>query len=197
MEQQKRMAGDYEIKAAVSIGCKEIVIGENTGAPAGERFRCGVGERNDLFLLFHDVMVSDDYPEIAGLFGQRVQEEAESVRKEIEALGIPVSVITEADCIPDSSQNDINGKVIAIDSKVLKPEYQRADRQIYTVTGGFGASANSRGSAVYCRNVFDGKTTRFERMDVIGEIKPDRLPDWAKEKLREQSHPKKEKDHER
>lgn len=53
---------------------------------------------------------------------------------------------------------------------------------VYYVTGGFGASANARGSAVFCKNLYDGKNTRYERMDVLGEVKPERMPDWAKEK---------------
>ena len=99
--------------------------------------------------------------------------------------------------IPDHYKNDINGKIIAINPAVLKPEYQRADRQLYLVTGGFGASANARGSAVFCKNLYDGKNTRFERMDVLGEIKPERMPDWAKEKAAAFSRTIQGKDHER
>lgn len=33
---------------------------------------------------------------------------------------------------------------------------------------GFAASPNSRGSACYCVNLFSGKSTRFERSDVLG-----------------------------
>lgn len=100
----------------------------------------------------------------------------------MEKLDIPVTVITEADCIPDHYKNDINGKIIAINPAILKPEYQRADRQLYYVTGGFGASANARGSAVFCKNLYDGKNTRYERMDVLGEVKPECMPDWAEKK---------------
>jgi hypothetical protein len=110
---------------------------------------------------------------------------------------IPITLITEADCIPDHYSKDINGKIIAIDPKVLKPEFQRADRQLYYVTGGFGASANSRGSAVFCTNLHTGKSTRYERMDVMGEVKPERLPEWAKEKAQELSNKKRNKDKER
>ena len=49
----------------------------------------------------------------------------------------------------------------------------------YLVTGGFGASANSRGSAVFCTNLYDGKPTRYERMDVMGEVKTECMPHWA------------------
>lgn len=194
---EKRMAGDYEITAAVSIGHKEIVLGVNENNNDGQKYMCAYGEKNELFELFNNALVSDSYPEIVEIFGKRVTEEAEKVHTEIESLNIPLEVIDDYDCIPDSTDKDINGKVIAIDSKILKPEFQRADRQLYLVIGGFGASAHSRGSAVFCKNLYDGKTTRYERMDVIGEVKPECMPDWAKEKLHEMKHLKKKKEYER
>ena len=142
-------------------------------------------------------MTSDDYIEIVHIFGRRVANEAELFKEQVEKLDIPITLITEADCIPDHYKNDINGKIIAINPAVLKPEYQRADRQLYLVTGGFGASANARGSAVFCRNLYDGKDTRYERMDVLGEVKPERMPDWAKEKAAAISRKHKTKGQER
>ena len=139
----------------------------------------------------------NDPIEIVHLFGSRVANEAELFKEQVEKLDIPITLITEADCIPDHYSKDINGKIIAIDPKVLKPEFQRADRQLYYVTGGFGASANSRGSAVFCTNLHTGKSTRYERMDVMGEVKPERLPEWAKEKAQELSNKKRNKDKER
>ena len=140
---------------------------------------------------------SYDYIEIVHLFGSRVANEAELFKEQVEKLDIPITLITEADCIPDHYSKDINGKIIAIDPKVLKPEFQRADRQLYYVTGGFGASANSRGSAVFCTNLHTGKSTRYERMDVMGEIKPECMPEWAKEKAQELLHKKRNKDKQR
>ncbi len=114
---------------------------------------------------FSECAVGDDYIDAALFFAERIKKDAEQFRAEVEKLDIPVTVITQVDCIPDHYKNDINGKIIAINPAVLKPEYQRADRQLYYVTGGFGASANARGSAVFCRNLSDGKDTRYERMD--------------------------------
>ena len=149
-------------------------------------------------MLFRsECVVSDDYIDIAHIFGSRVANEAELFREQVKKLDIPITLITEADCIPDHYSKDINGKVIAIDPKVLKPEFQRADRQLYLVTGGFGASANSRGSAVFCTNLHTGKNTRFERMDVMGEVKPECMPDWAKEKIDAMNRSHKNKDRER
>ena len=154
-------------------------------------------DRNDIFEKFTECAVGDDYIDAALFFAERIKQDAERFREEVEKLDIPVTVITEADCIPDHYKNDINGKIIAINPAILKPEYQRADRQLFLVTGGFGASANARASAVFCKNLYDGKNTRYERMDVLGEVKPERMPDWAKEKAAAFSRTIQGKDHER
>ena len=197
MSDEKRKIGEYTVLSAVNVGEKEIILASNEQSTDGEKYLCGFVERNDLFELCSECMVSDDYIEIVHFFGSRVANEAELFRKQVEKLDIPVAVITEADCIPDHYTKDINGKIIAIDPKVLKPEFRRADRQLYLVTGGFGASANSRGSAVFCTNLHTGESTRYERMDIMGEVKPDCMPDWAKEKAQELSRSKRHKDKER
>lgn len=179
MKSEKRMVGDYTVLCAVNIGSREIILAENEQDKNGERFLCCYGERNDIFQRYSECAVGDDYIDAALFFAERIKRDAELFRSEVEKLDIPVTVIAEADCIPDHYKNDINGKVIAINPAVLKPEYRRADRQLYLVTGGFGASANSRGSAVFCTNLYDGKPTRYERMDVMGEVKTECMPHWA------------------
>jgi hypothetical protein len=197
MSDEKRKIGEYTVLSAVDVGEKEIILASNEQSTDGEKYLCGFVERNDLFELCSECMVSDDYIEIVHLFGSRVANEAELFREQVEKLDIPVAVITEADCIPDHYTKDINGKIIAIDPKVLKPEFRRTDRQLYLVTGGFGASANSRGSAVFCTNLHTGESTRYERMDIMGEVKPECMPDWAKEKAQELSRSKRHNDKER
>lgn len=197
MGKEKRMIGDYTVLSSVNVGEKEIIIASNEQSTDGAKFLCGFVERNDLFELCKECVVSDDYIEIVHTFGSRVANEAELFKEQVKKLDIPITLITETDCIPDHYSKDINGKVIAIDPKVLKPEFQRADRQLYLVTGGFGASANSRGSAVFCTNLHTGKNTRFERMDVMGEVKPECMPDWAKEKIDAMNRSHKNKDRER
>ena len=197
MNEEKRKIGEYTVLCSVNVGEKEVILASTELSTNGDKYMCGFAERNDLFELCSECMVSDDYIEIVHLFGSRVANEAELFKEQVEKLDIPITLITEADCIPDHYSKDINGKIIAIDPKVLKPEFQRADRQLYYVTGGFGASANSRGSAVFCTNLHTGKSTRYERMDVMGEVKPERLPEWAKEKAQELSNKKRNKGKER
>lgn len=194
MDEEKRTAGDYEITTALHIGDSEVVIGENT-KDNGSRYMLALCKKNELFAQYQVIQNSDDYPEIVKAFGEQVAKQAEQVQEEIKGLGIPVTLITKEDCIPDDYRQNINGKVVAINPDMLRNEYRRADRQLYLVTGGFGAEANSRGSAVFCKNLHTGESTRFERRDVMGEVNPDRLPDWAKEKIKELPEPEKPKKH--
>lgn len=184
--QDKRMAGDYEIFQAISVGIVEIVMGENPDAEPEERYMCAVCTSNDLFAQYSDVCVSDDYAEILELYGQRVASEADKLRAELtelKAQGIDDCLITAKDCTPLSYEDDLNGRVVVIKPNVLKREYQRATHQYQLVTGGFGASPPSRGSACYCTNLYSGKTDRFERRDVLGTVDREDLPEWAKEGL--------------
>ena len=184
--QEKRMAGDYEIFQAISVGIVEIVMGEDPKAEPEERFMCAVCTTNDLFAQYSDVCVSSDYAEILELYGQRIASEAEKLMNEVTEIrnqGIDERAVTDAGFIPLTYEDDLNGKVVVLKPDVLKKEYQRATRQYQLVTGGFGASPNSRGSACFCTNLYSGKRDRFERWDVLGIVAREDLPDWAKEGL--------------
>ena len=65
-------------------------------------------------------------------------------------------------------------------------------------TGGNGATGG-RGNAVFGTCLATGEKSRWERYDVLGEIKPECMPDWAKEaltKIKEQQKEKKQKNRE-
>lgn len=65
---------------------------------------------------------------------------------------------------------------------VLRPEYWNAAHQLYFAVDGNGARAGSHGTKVFCINIYTGEHTYIRRTDVMGAVKPDRLPGWAKEK---------------
>ena len=64
MEDEKRMAGSYEIIQAFRIGDREIVLGEDLNAKPEERYMCAYCQQNEIAALYNEVMVSDDYCEI-------------------------------------------------------------------------------------------------------------------------------------
>ena len=186
MEEEKRMAGDYEIIQSVQIGDREIVVGENLAAENGQKYMTAFCEQNDLFALHTEVLVCDDYPEIMKLFGERITAQAEKTRVELfkpRFQGIDITPITEDGCTVITHDDDLNGKIIVIKPEVLRREYRRATNQLKFCTGGFGASPNSRGSAVFCKDLYTGKDSRYERRDVLGTMEPDEFPKWARPEI--------------
>lgn len=180
---EKRMAGDFVIFHSLHIGDREIVLGENPDCVDEQRYMCAFCTNNGIMALYTEIMVSDDYPELAALFGQRVAEQAEKTRVDLNGpkiQGIPNAPILAGGCDTIGHQSDLHGKIVVIRPEVLRPEYRRATSQLHLCNGGFGASPNSRGSACSCTELYSGKTSRFERSDVLGTIEPEKLPQWAK-----------------
>ena len=186
MSDEKRMAGDYEIIQSVHIGDREIVVGENQADTDGLPYLVAYYESNAIIGRYFDAVGSNDFPEIMEIYGQRIMEQAQKTRAELSSpkfQGIDNSPITAEGCTPISHDDDLNGKVIVIKPEVLRPEYRRATSQVKLCTGGFGAHPHSRGTAVFCTEIYSGKQSRFERMDVLGVLEPENQPKWVRHYL--------------
>jgi hypothetical protein len=183
MNEEKRMVAGtgYEVRQSIHIGDREILVADNMNAEDGNCYLVADFKNHGLIAEYSRCAASGDYLEIMGEFTARVNAQIEAVRAEIAEADYQAAPIVVADCIPHDYEQDLNGKVVAVKADVLRPEWRRGDRQLVLVDGGFGASGNSRGSAVFCFCLHDGHHTRFERPDVLGEIRE--LPDWAKERL--------------
>lgn len=186
MGEEKRMAGDYEIIQSVHIGDREIVVGENPADADGLPYLVAYYESNAIIGRYYDAVGSDDFPEIMEIYGQRIMEQAQKTRAELSTpkmQGIDNSLITAEGCTPISYDDDLHGKVIVIKPEVLRPEYRRATSQLKLCTGGFGAYPHSRGSAVFCTEIYTGRQSRFERRDIIGILEPENQPKWVQHYL--------------
>ena len=73
-------------------------------------------------------------------------------------------------------------KVVVINAEPKRYEYQHAAYQLVLAEGGNGATGG-RGQAVFGTCLATGERSRWERYDVLGEIRPERMPQWAKEAL--------------
>lgn len=178
-ETEKRMAQNYEIIQAVRIGGKEVVLGVDESS--AEPYFCALYSTNELFYEYSDCMVGS-YAEIVKLFGERVQAQAEMVLAEQEQTSVSLEPLAPADCYPNDYGQSIDGKIVAVKLKSLAPEYRTADHQLVLVDGGSGSRAEPRGNACFCINLHSGKRIRWERYDIQGEVKPEKLPEWAKER---------------
>ena len=104
------------------------------------------------------------------------------MRAEQEQFKFDMTPFTISDCIPDDRDKNIVGKVVVINAEVNRYEYRHSAYQLVLVDGGHGARGG-RGQAVFGTSLADGKHARWERCDVLGEIKPEKMPDGAKEAL--------------
>ena len=186
MINEKRMIGDYEVLTSIMIGESEVALCQNPNAPKDEVFLCGYIENNGVFERLNDCMVSNSYADIVTVFGERIAEKAEELQKELEHIGKNVgddSELTEKDCISDSIENCIEGKVIVIRGDLLRPEYKRASNQLLLCTGGFGAQSSPRGRTCFATRLYDAKQIQCRREDILGIMPEENLPVWAKNGL--------------
>ncbi len=191
----QRMAGSYAIRSAFFINGKEIVFGidDQEKKPylvAHCKYDNPFGTPD-----YYNCAVSDNYAEAMQTLGRRITQEAELSLETAMWRGIS-NTLTAEDCIPDSRSGDFEGELIVIRPDCLQRDRRTADYQLCRAVDGFGCRANACGQAVYVKTVFDGRSLRYERSDVLGVIRPDRIPNWAKEQLepgKEQQRPEKPK----
>ena len=88
-------------------------------------------------------------------------------------------------CQPVSYEDNILNKIAVISPEKLKRGCINSANQIILITGGFGASSNSRGQKVYAKNIASGENEVWTRQDIMGIISFDNLPLWAQNKLQQ------------
>ena len=94
-------------------------------------------------------------------------------------------IITAEQCIPVNDFKNLTGKVVVIAPDNIKREYQNERNQLIYVTGGNGARLNAMGNGVFGYNLSTKEHVRWERYDLLGVIKDEAMPEWAKEGLDE------------
>ncbi len=106
------------------------------------------------------------------------------VHKEWHALGL----FEARHCHTENDDEmDYTDRVVVINPHCLKDEYKTPEEQLFLANGGFGCHPNSRGRKVYGEFLKDGERTFFQREDIIGVLKDEHMPDWAREKLQEKN----------
>ena len=182
--EEKRMLGDYEVKQSIHIGKKEVVFGVNE-ADKFPFMVCYCTYDNPLSAAWPTEGIgTDDYLEAMQIFVDRVQSQIDRTKEELFKFPFDKTVLTEEHCIPDDGMRNIVGKVVVINSEPKRYEYQHPAYQLILADGGHGATGG-RGQAVFGTCLADGKRARWERYDVLGVIKPEKMPDWAKEAVAE------------
>ncbi len=178
-----RMIDEYEVINSIHIGDKELVLCENMNNADGQYYMTCEVERNELFEMYSNALSSNSFTDIAGVYAERLKEQISKTAAELEAENVPLEVITAEKCLIDNFAVDMEGKILVINPNVLRAEYRTASHQIMKCTGGNGARAKALGSAVFGDLMATDKQMRYERCDILGELKPEHYPEWLTEKL--------------
>ena len=186
MGEERRMVDTYEVEHAIHVGDKEIVFGVDEKKADCPYMVCNCTWDNPLGIdHYFNAVGSVDYLEMLTEFTDRVTTQLEAVKAERNKITVPLQPFTLEHCIPNDNGRNFENKVVIIRPECLRPEYCTADKQLVLATGGFGAHANARGRAVYTINLYSGRESRWNREDILGTLKPEYMPDWAKERLKQ------------
>jgi hypothetical protein len=192
MDNEKRTMDTYVIEQSLFIGDKEVLFGVDKSKEYPYMV-CYCSYDNPLSAPWAtEAIGTDDYLEAMTVFTDRVKSQIEQTRAEQAKFGFDMTPFTMAQCIPDDKGKSIVGKVVAINAEPKRYEYQHAAYQLVLADGGNGA-LGGRGQAVFGTSLADGHRARWERFDVLGEIKAACMPDWAKENLAKIERQEKEK----
>lgn len=143
----------------------------------------GEYQANELFGIYDNCVGYTDYLTAMSEWAKRISDAITQFQAERKATGIEPITLSKDDVLPLSYADNIVDKIVVIKPSTLRREYQTSEHQLYFCVGGFGAEGNSRGRAVFLHSIIDDKHTRFNREDILGVIKADRIPEWAKDKV--------------
>ncbi len=171
--EEKRFADTFEIVSAFYINGKEIVF----GIDEKKDYPYLVADSHDFLTgkLYDESYNYDNYLEALESFTTRLNSELDIAKTIQKESGI-TDVLSQKDCIKNSNYENYTNEVLVIDPLCLQPDKRTAAYQLVLAVGGFGCNKDSSGSGVMVRNIYNGKTMRFERQDVLGIIKPDKMP---------------------
>jgi len=132
-----------------------------------ETFNSGLRHNEDM----RESLITQINPGIVDLLAKRAINEFEKL-----------NLFTINHC--DKEQTNYEDKVVIISHKYLKEEYWSPENQLWLAKGGFGCDPKKIGRAVFSVCLDDNDESRWERHQILGVIKDECLPDWAREKLK-------------
>jgi hypothetical protein len=170
----------YMVIHSFFVGEKNVIVAENL--KSDYRYVCAYLEENEVFSQFTDCALSNDYLEIMTLYCDRAKEQVENCKAQ--SLG-DKTVITPEMCRKLNEGETYKGKVVALKTDSLRREYENAENQLFYAVGGNGINPNGLGTKVYGYNLATNAHYYNRNYNIIGVVKDECLPEWAKTKLTE------------
>ena len=199
MSEEKEIINEhYEVVSSMNIGGKRMILAVSNDKEEQYPYLKCIYTENELFGTYESVIASDSYPEAIKLYADDIKAEAVQLELNQRAMGDAALPCYKLDEVrPVYFTDNIIGKVVAVEEKYLSNGYKDRGHQLYYVVGGSGAYPNSRGQACFSYDLYNGKKERIERYEVMGYMREDELPEFAKktlETVKERVRKEKDKD---
>ena len=174
-----RMVENYEVISSIYVGDRELILAEDTSNTQGQCFMTCYGEKNEILEFYSDALVSDDYLEIAEIYANRLQEQIAKTKEE----RVCANVITAEMCDNGIWTENLEGKILVVNPKYLRPEFRNEQVQIILCKGGNGARPEGMGMSIFGQECFSEEKCKYHRGELMGELKREFYPEWLNEKL--------------
>ena len=199
MSEEKEIINEhYEVVSSMNIGGKRMILAVSNDKEEQYPYLKCIYTENELFGTYESVIASDSFPEAIKLYADDIKAEAVQLELNQRAMGDAALPCYKPDEVrPVYFTDNIIGKVVAVEEKYLSDGYKDRGHQLYYVVGGSGAYPNSRGQACFSYDLYNGKKERIERYEVMGYMREDELPEFAKktlETVKERVRKEKDKD---
>ena len=180
----KRAIDGHEEILCIRLGGKEIVLAENTKEATDLYIICDITKDTPIGREKRsNIQHTDDYLSALSEFTYRMYETMRELKQERQETRLPQKKLTAEDCKASRRGDDWEGKLLIMAPEALAPEYRSAERQLVLCTGGPGAKPNPHGNIVHIKELFSGKESRCARESIAGIADPEKLPQWAAERL--------------
>ena len=173
------MYKDYQITQAIDIHRRMVIFGECRSDDKPTAFLCGYYEPLLLKDAYSEIQIGH-YLEKMELFIKQVQGQIDKVRAEQQEMDVALDVITQEMCDPYQQNKNLCGQMIAIEPIWFRPEERIAPKQIGYVMADKTPSKDS----LVDKRLYDGLSKSCSYGYILGVIKPEHQPDWAKEAIR-------------
>ena len=101
---------------------------------------------------------------------------ADQVRRMYQALGF----FGSEHIVKSDEPQDYTNKLLIIRDTSLAEEHRTPENQLFLAKGGFGCDPEASGRKVFGQFLSDGEKTHFNRLDFVGVIADEHIPDWAR-----------------
>lgn len=78
---------------------------------------------------------------------------------------------------------DYKGKLVVLRGDFFKDSYKSQDNQLFLAESGFGCSPRASGRKVFGVFLNDYENACIQRSDILGILKAEHIPEWAKARL--------------